>query len=159
MLFVFIAIFFLAIFYCFGVSNLISFNTVYCYFCNSSIPRLGLPMAILSVLRTLYLRSQWFYHNFPHINISAISIPFPVRCITCYNKHLKCKASSQPKGLCHYCYLNTLECYFPAAAAAMAAAAEALADLAATYPFQCNCFHCTHYGLFCMLRGNHPTGG
>ncbi len=45
-----------------------------------------------------------------------MDFPFPVSCIYCNEKQLKCKASSHSKGSCHHCLLNGIECFFPVAA-------------------------------------------
>jgi hypothetical protein len=71
-----------------------------------------------------------------------MDFPFPIDCINCSDKHLKCKALSQSKGSCHHCFLNGVKCFFPAVVA-VAVAAVMVSTGFGFYPFQCNCFHCT----------------
>jgi hypothetical protein len=87
------------------------------------------------------------YHtNFPH-QISAMDFSFPVSCINCNDKQLKCKASSHSKGSCHHCLLNGIECFFPVAAVA---ASATVSPGVGVYSFQRNCFHCTQSHRQCQ---------
>jgi len=77
-----------------------------------------------------------------------MDFPFPVNCINCNDKQLECNASSQLKGSCHHCLINSVECFFPAAAA-VAASATVSAGVG-VYPIQRNCFHCTQSHRQCQ---------
>jgi hypothetical protein len=74
-----------------------------------------------------------------------MDFPFPVNCVNCNDKQLECTASSQLKGSCHHCLLNSVECFFPAEAvlAASVAASVMVSTGVGVYPFQRICFHCT----------------
>ncbi len=73
--------------------------------------------------------------------------PFPVSCINCNEKQLKCKASSHLKGSCHHCLLNSIECFFPVAAVA---ASATVSPGVGVYSFLRNCFHCTQSHRQCQ---------
>ena len=40
-----------------------------------------------------------------------MDFPFPVNCINCNEKQLKCKVSSQSKGSCHRCLQNGIDVF------------------------------------------------